>query len=88
MPGAKINSAVRASNAFLWSTHLALLCKHPLRQCCPIEFSVMMNSTLNVATVAKELNFKFYLILVIYHLNVNLHIWQVAAILDSVSLWY
>ena len=48
----------------------------------------MMESTLNVANVAKELNFKFYLILVIYHLNVNLHMWQLAAMLDSVSLWY
>lgn len=38
----------------------------------------MVESTLNVADVAKELNFKFYSVLVIYHLNVNVRMWQVA----------
>lgn len=36
--------------------------------------------------VAEELNFKFYLILIVHHLHLNLHMWQVAAMLESVFM--
>ena len=35
--------------------------------------------------VAEEPNFKFYLILIVHHLHLNLRMWQVAAMLESVS---
>ena len=42
--------------------------------------------TSEVDDVAEDLNFKFYLILIVHHLNLNLHMWQVAAMLESIFM--
>lgn len=45
---------------------------------------VWLLSIWNIASVAKELNFKFHLIL--SNLKVNSHIWLLATILDSTAI--